>query len=266
LNDCLSVAENRMGIHPLYGLTKDNLKAVFGLSGGQQNGALGQEDTRPDIFPYYDSASSPGVFIIALPEGSMAVFGPVPETVRSPKDSRASCCDWLRQEGWLSLRDWYCKRLHKAPGGEEGAWWAVLDRTSASVIRSFSIEWGQTQVTTLDLLLIGSKGTDGPNWYGAAVSNLTSNRTECTVQLVTNEQRLQSIASSVEQLCNGFRKPADGTQFPVQRFGTWRKWPTAEWSSSEMSAARAAGAGLPLATGRESVATEQSTPQPPKNA
>lgn len=268
LDDFLAIAENSLGIHPQHGLTMSNLRPVFAPLEGLQKVPPEYEDTRPDIFPYHSSVASPSLFIVDLPErGRMAVFGPVTEGVNGPKVDGDKCSEWLRANGWLSLRDWYCRCLHKAPDGQEGAWWAVLNGSSDSVIENFCIEWDKTRVTTLDLLLIGSRGNDGLEWYGAAISNLAFDRTECTVQLVTNEQRLVSLANSVTQLCNGFQRPADRAQFPLQSFGTWSKWPAAEWSSSEASKLRAAAAdSASLTTGGEKVGTEQPTPQPPEHA
>jgi len=140
--------------------------------------------------------------------------------------------------GWLRLREWYCDRLHKSPGirqqqQEEVAWWSVLDESdeAAQLLKPFALDCGGFTVYTLDLLMIGEPGKDGDDiWHAAAISNISFDRTECTVRVITGEGDLKKIAEAVRGFCNGFKAP-EGEQVPagVKAFGTWRQWPKAIW-------------------------------------
>lgn len=135
----------------------------------------------------------------------------------------------LQDLGWRSVSDWYSTGLHKARGKEEGAWWTVLSNEAEGLLEPLYLDWGGTRVLTLDLLLIGSRPKDGQvEWHGAAISNLSFDRTECTVKLVTKPASLVSLAQCVKNLCNDFGStatPAQETQKAIKQYGTWRSWP-----------------------------------------
>ncbi|HXH38532.1 MAG TPA: hypothetical protein VNN08_07885 [Thermoanaerobaculia bacterium] len=190
--------------------------------------AVDDKDSRPEIFPYYSSEPEHlWCFSIAPTDVfRMAFLGSTSDRWSTP-----GLKEQLMANGWLTLRDWYCDSLHRTNDPDGGAWWAVLDGSSADLLAEFALEWDSTQVTTLDLLLIGARdGTGRVRWHGAAISNLSFDRTECTVQLVTSDAKLGRIGDSVAKLCNGFKEPSRGVStLPVERFGTWRSWPTPMW-------------------------------------
>jgi hypothetical protein len=113
---------------------------------------------------------------------------------------------------------------------DDGAWWAVLKESDVALdplLEPFKLTWDDYKVVTLDLLLIGPldghSGNGNRDWYGAAISNISFDRTECTVQLVTNQRVLAEIAQAVEGLCANF---SDAKSDKVKSHGRWKNWPT----------------------------------------
>ena len=222
---------------PYDGMRRTSLEEIFSKA------VADEPDQRPSIFPYHSSSSELSLFTINLDlpgsEGDgekMAVFGPVADSLTSPNNSSQSLIAWLKSEHWQSLREWYCTDLHTSSDAREAAWWVALDDKSKDLLKNFSLDWDSTNVTTLDLLLIGSRKNSNKkediDWHGAAISNLSFNRTECTVQLVTNLDRLEPIANAVKVLCNDFTAPTDREiERPVQSFGRWSSWPVPDWPS-----------------------------------
>lgn len=154
--------------------------------------------------------------------------------------------DIYRMMGWITLREWYRRSLHlSTTETEEGAWWAVskyVDVAEDPVLKPFKLMWDDYEVVTLDLLLIGPLyGNDGKpsrDWYGAAISNISFDRTECTVQLVTNQKMLGKIAEAVEDLSANFTMAESDK---VSSHGTWKDWPkgfTAGGSRSKTATAQ----------------------------
>jgi hypothetical protein len=118
----------------------------------------------------------------------------------------------------------------------------------AKFLEPLKLDWGGYQVLTLDLLLIGTMSNNlndkSPHWHGAAISNISFDRTECTVQMVTNPERLEKIADAVKELCGDF-----GQQPAVKVDGhcnTWRKWPSPISSPTDEAEAnqKQRGAGI----------------------
>ena len=139
--------------------------------------------------------------------------------------------------GWRSLRDWYCQTIHRRSGSGGGsvAWWSVLDgsKHAKTLLEPFKLDCGGYEVLVLDLLMIGTKGEKSIQWHAAALSNLSFDRTECTIRVVTGPDVLQKLADSVEAFCKNFKAPADGGNVQgVEAFGTWEEWPTATWKAS----------------------------------
>ena len=113
----------------------------------------------------------------------------------------------LEALGWRSLRDWYCGAVHT----DDEAWWAVKrgdqfpSKFSDEFFQPLELTWNGTKVLTLDVLLIGAKANKPqatPTWYGAVVSNISFNRTECTVDLKLNQAHLAEIAKNIEEMCS----------------------------------------------------------------
>jgi hypothetical protein len=151
--------------------------------------------------------------------------------------------DVLKRIGWKTLLDWYIDGMHKLGGRKLGAaWWTVVDHKDASFFDPLSLDWGGTRVRTHDLLLLGSrrKGKSTIRWHGAAISNLTANRTECTIQLVTGIDDLASIATVVTKLCGDFTAAPAHMDPNVIAYGTWRDWPGPTWMRQRESPATSA--------------------------
>jgi len=146
------------------------------------------------------------------------------------KEENLALRDIYRMMGWVTLREWYRRSLHlSTTETEEGAWWAVskyVDVAEDPVLKPFKLMWDDYEVVTLDLLLIGPLyGNDGKpshDWYGAAISNISFDRTECTVQLVTNQKMLGKIAEAVKDLSANFTMAESDK---VSSHGTWKEWP-----------------------------------------
>jgi hypothetical protein len=154
--------------------------------------------------------------------------------------------------GWSSLGEWYCKYLHKGTENKaDGAWWTELKEEQfeeAKFLEPLKLDWGGYQVLTLDLLLIGTMSNNlndkSPHWHGAAISNISFDRTECTVQMVTNSERLEKIADAVKDLCGDFgQQPADKVD---GHCNTWRNWPSPISSPTDEAEAnqKQRGAGI----------------------
>jgi hypothetical protein len=124
-----------------------------------------------------------------------------------------SARELLEQVGWQSVKTWYCRNLHK---GEE-AWWTVMDEKNTTYFNPLRLRWNGASVLTLDLLLIGRRRKEEIDWQGAAISNLSFDRTECTIQLIAKSTVLKQIGEVVEGLCKG-RGGSD--------YGKWKDWPS----------------------------------------
>lgn len=136
----------------------------------------------------------------------------------------------LEHIGWLSIKDWYCQYMHKTSGKYDGAWWVIQEKSGDDLFKPFYLNWDGKEVLILDLLLIGSKDSQETDpkdykWYGAAISNMSLKRTECTIRLVTDQNTLKTMANSVRTLCNDFSIPPKPNGL-VNNFGMWKDWPT----------------------------------------
>jgi hypothetical protein len=197
------------------------LKQVF----SRRLAIIDDGDLRPEIFPFFSQEPS-GLWSFSLTPADqfrMALLASSDRRWESPELRRK-----MTDYGWQTLREWYCSNLHCTPNlSDQGAWWVALNESSTDLIADFSLEWDSTSVTTLDLLLIGLREASGDmRWHGAAISNLSFDRTECTVQMVTSENRLKKIGESVSMLCNGFSKEAPTVDASmVESFGMWSDWP-----------------------------------------
>jgi hypothetical protein len=101
----------------------------------------------------------------------------------------------LQAFGYLSLRNWYCDKMHR-PGGDIGAhFWEAND---SKILEELSIDWDQERIPTLDLLLIGNKDKD--HWFGAAIANLHMETPSCLVKVVTGQEELERIAQIASAL------------------------------------------------------------------
>jgi hypothetical protein len=195
---------------------------------------------RDGVFRYYELGGAPEVFYHIVPANNrdqMYVLGLTPERLVQPMRSngRPTLNDRIASTGCVNLRDWYCKHLHKGNGadGADAAWWTVLNDDAHELIKPFLLNYNGFSVPTFDLLMIGSIDTDGdsmklekPTWHGAAISNLSFDRTECTIQLVIGKDALNGIAESVKHFCNGFGLNGEAeTVKGVASFGPWRTWP-----------------------------------------
>lgn len=126
-----------------------------------------------------------------------------------PGETNATVRDLLNRLGWRSIREWYCHGLHGKDRARSQA--AVAIVSDLKLLSPLKLDWNGSSVLTLDLLLIGTRprladvkeAESGPSWHGAAISNLSLDRTECTVQLVTRQDRLQNIAEVVRLLFDG---------------------------------------------------------------
>jgi hypothetical protein len=215
--------------------------AVQGLF--QSKASQGNIDDRSNILPYKPKTPPSGLhsFEVRSDAGliDMAVLGSTKEhwekTVRG-KTLQST----LEDSGWQSLRDWYCENLHSSPDSTPGSWWVLLKDEAGALLRDLVVNWGGDEVRTLDLLLIGSRdqnAKDGqqnprkPTWHGAAISNLSFNRTECTVRLITEKIILEKLEKSVSQLCNNFQVPSQNYKQPegIVSFGRWETWPEPDW-------------------------------------
>lgn len=114
----------------------------------------------------------------------------------------------LESIGWRTIRDWYCTKLHTNTGDYWEAWWALKGDGESDpspfndqFFGDLALEWNGTPVLTLDVLLIGTRKQAGTvDWHGAIISNLSLERTECTIQLKTDATQLAKIADVVRQL------------------------------------------------------------------
>ncbi|HEY5021572.1 MAG TPA: hypothetical protein VII30_03680 [Gemmatimonadaceae bacterium] len=236
-------------VHTGNALTKEEVEKVF-------PGEIVKDD-RLKVFPFH--TNSPGTlfdFRADVFAAGLYILGSnslrwdqhlKPQTMRDAgvPDAHASAMDdWPRREimkaiGWNCLLDWYVAGMHKARGGvQPAAWWSVVDDKHADLFNALSLHWGGTKIRTHDLLLLGTRpqfGDDEPTWHGAAISNLTADRTECTIQLVTDPSSLREIAHVVRQLCGGFKVPPDADELAscVMQYGKWSKWPEESWKRSE---------------------------------
>jgi hypothetical protein len=125
---------------------------------------------------------------------------------------------FLRALGWKSIREWYVEHLHT----NEEAYWVVMDPEGIQRLDALQLKWAGSKVITLDLLLIGCKNnalSGRITWHGAAISNLQADRTECTIHLVTCENRLKAIEAAVLSLLTG-EKPIG-----LKGRAPWRDWP-----------------------------------------
>lgn len=180
----------------------------------------------------------------------LAALGCEPSLVNfikgATKEADLALRDIYQMMGWITLREWYRRSLHLSTNEtDEGAWWAVskyADVAEDPVLRPFKLMWDDYEVVTLDLLLIGplygNDGSPSRDWYGAAISNISFDRTECTVQLVTNQKMLEKIAEAVEDLSANF---TTGESDKVSSHGTWKDWPkgfTAGGSRSKIATAQ----------------------------
>lgn len=110
-----------------------------------------------------------------------------------------------------------------------GAWWVELKGNN--FLEPLKLDCDGYKILTLDLLLIGTRdvvrGEDDKKevkWHGAAISNIKFDRTECTVQLVTKEARLNDIEAAVKQLCQDFTLKKQ-FHIEVEDYGEWKGWP-----------------------------------------
>lgn len=143
------------------------------------------------------------------------------DLLRSLGTSSKSARALLAENGWQSLKEWYCQNLHTKEASDWEAWWAVKD--DEDYFNPLRLGWNGASVLTLDLLLIGTRKKDGVEprdrevkWQGAAISNLSFDRTECTVQLVAKRDDLLKIGDVVNGLCKG----QGGRDH-----GKWSEWP-----------------------------------------
>ncbi len=194
------------------------------------------EASRVNEFPYYKKELENLIFHFApYNRKPMYIFGSNPKVLSQNLQTygyNTTLKKWLISSGWVCLRDWYCKHFHKG-FGVEAAWWAILNDESQELIEPFLLNYPGISIPTFDLLMIGSMDGDcnpdeleDPIWHGAAISNLSFDRTECTIQLVTGIDPLKKIAESVKGFCKGFGlNDADPKKNGVENFGPWSKWP-----------------------------------------
>ena len=125
-----------------------------------------------------------------------------------PKSGR----EILEADGWQTVKTWYCQNLHK----RNEAWWTVMDRTNEKYFDPLRLKWNGAPVLTLELLLIGRVIEGKPVWQGAAIYNLSFDRTECTIQLVAKGTDLDDIGKVVEGVWEG-KTQSD--------YGCWKDFP-----------------------------------------
>jgi hypothetical protein len=142
----------------------------------------------------------------------------------------------LKALGWQPLGSWYGSHLHrKANGASSPDRWAVLDEQQREdlnvLLEPLQLEWEAGFPTrTFDLLMIGSRDPQHDDKqqkirsWGAAISNIAFDRTECTVQLVTDQNRLDGTEKTVSALCG---EPVTGGKphNAVKHYGSWCTWP-----------------------------------------
>jgi hypothetical protein len=91
-----------------------------------------------------------------------------------------------------------------------------MDGKNTTYFDPLRLKWNGASVLTLDLLLIGRRCKAGIDWQGAAISNLSFDRTESTIQLIAKSTGLKEIGEVVEGLCQG----RGGSEH-----GRWKDWP-----------------------------------------
>ena len=127
--------------------------------------------------------------------------------------STSTVREGLRMSDCLSIRDWYCGKLHKAPGqGVKVAVWATAELPVVrKIVDKLKIEWGEETNPSwwpADLLLISVRDSQGDRSHpiGAVVSNFSLDNPECVIQLILDSLTLTSLREWIEEavgMCYG---------------------------------------------------------------
>ncbi len=152
--------------------------------------------------------------------------------------------------GWEPIGTWYCNRLH-FPSKVANAHFAVLMKGKEGELplsEQLRLAWDDDfSVRTLDLLMIGTRKNSGKiNWLGAAISNISFDRTECTVQLIADRSRCEKIEEALS-FCFG-RDPRPKLDGIVRDCETWDNWnsPTVGASSTRVPQPQTGQVGVSL--------------------
>jgi hypothetical protein len=154
-------------------------------------------------------------------------FGRLTPMIKVCIDARVQRRQLLQALGWRTVQDWYCECLHTQSGDNSEAWWMeVSDVKETQSLQTLTLNWKGQEVVTLDLLLIGSRSALGESsWHAAAISNLSFDKTECTVQLVTGQDKLRAISNLVKMHSSDVDEDKLPTDPNIIRIGRWQDWP-----------------------------------------
>jgi hypothetical protein len=188
----------------------------------------------PKAYAYFDDEESQLV-VLAANDANWAL------RVRSSA-SDEDLKSVLSRRGWKTVRDWYVSNMHRrGPDGLPASWWVSVTDKDDPFFNPLMLNWSGTDVITHDLLMLGTQA-DGEEteWHGAAISNISSDRTECTIQLIMDKERLSDISGMLVELSGNFGRRAISAEVKrlVAGFGSWDEWPT-EWHSHSSTQATA---------------------------
>ena len=140
----------------------------------------------------------------------------VPGSAADTEGEGRTTAEAMRGLGWRSVRQWYQDALHS--GSPPVANWCRLSDQGRDQLRTLAIDWNGRETYAFDVLLVGIREGDDVRWVGAAVSNISFDRPECTIKLTFGEPGLSEIGTTVDTL---FEQAAAGTGTNVLEGGTW---------------------------------------------
>ena len=140
--------------------------------------------------------------------------------------------EWMK-DGWISMRKWYCMKIHKGRDCKEDcsnctpdnnskknspARWMALnqeDPVFQDMRKLIKVEWddgkdGKNEhkifsILTLDLIMMGLEKNTGNgereiNWQGASIAKISGSTPECTIRMVTDNHILKKLETLYKSL------------------------------------------------------------------